>query len=246
MYNGLFGDLHRHPADGSVWFGTGEERVGETGHYLYRFSVDGQPLFGLNGLPLGGDDAFVPILTLTSDGVIAVVNNAHAPYAYLRASRVNMQGQTVWTTYLNVWRPYWIYDQHVGVTDGADGMVYAWTDFRDPYPSIMSNNVYAQRVQADGTLGIPGPLPPWEERPVPQAGLEAAGETVRYRLERAGPVTLELYDLLGRRVAVLEEGWREPGDFTTTLDMAGKSTGLYILRLVISGEVHIGKYIVTK
>ncbi len=62
---------------------------------------------------------------------------------------------------------------------------------------------------------------------------------IRYRIPEAGPVSLKVYDLLGREVAALVDNVEEPGEHTATFDAgAGSSTvgcslagGVYLYRL---------------
>jgi hypothetical protein len=55
--------------------------------------------------------------------------------------------------------------------------------------------------------------------------------TVEYTLPEAKKVTLEVYDVLGRRVAVLEKGQKQAGRHTATLSGRGLSSGVYFGRL---------------
>jgi hypothetical protein len=54
---------------------------------------------------------------------------------------------------------------------------------------------------------------------------------VSYSLGTAGDVRLELFDLLGRRVQVLEFGWRAPGHHTSPISTANLPSGTYRLAL---------------
>ncbi len=58
-----------------------------------------------------------------------------------------------------------------------------------------------------------------------------ASTHIRYRLSRAGRITLAVLDLLGRRVATLAEGMHAVGEFTTVWNAEGLATGVYVLRL---------------
>lgn len=82
------------------------------------------------------------------------------------------------------------------------------------------------------------PAPP----PIPTgAGLDAwpnpsAGPvTVRYVTTRPGPVRIEAFDLLGRRVAVVEHAVRAPGTRHVTWQPDGLPPGVYVLRLDAPG-----------
>ncbi|HOJ05074.1 MAG TPA: hypothetical protein PK916_13830 [Bacteroidota bacterium] len=54
---------------------------------------------------------------------------------------------------------------------------------------------------------------------------------VRLELPRSEALRLELYDVLGRRTAVLLDGWNAAGFHTVRYPMAGSPTGTYLLRL---------------
>lgn len=60
----------------------------------------------------------------------------------------------------------------------------------------------------------------------------AAGRVqVDYVLAGGADVRFELYDLLGRRVALAPEGWRAPGGHRARLEAPGLPPGVYLLRL---------------
>ena len=67
--------------------------------------------------------------------------------------------------------------------------------------------------------------------PNPAAGTA----TVRFELAEAGPVSLRLYDVMGREVAVVADGPRAAGANAATLDVSGLAAGVYVLRLEASG-----------
>jgi hypothetical protein len=72
------------------------------------------------------------------------------------------------------------------------------------------------------------------------------GITVRFELARADWIELEVFDVTGRRVAVLREGPMEAGSHVVAWDLDSgdgikPSPGLYFLRLVTSSEVRTVK-----
>ncbi len=69
--------------------------------------------------------------------------------------------------------------------------------------------------------------------PNPTAG---AG-TVRYRLAAAGTATVAVFDLLGRRVAVLADGPHAAGAHAARLDAGALPSGLYVVRVTQAGAV---------
>lgn len=56
--------------------------------------------------------------------------------------------------------------------------------------------------------------------------------TISYRLGVPGPVTLELYDILGRRVMRRELGYREIGEYTLQVNPQNLSSGIYFYSLI--------------
>lgn len=54
---------------------------------------------------------------------------------------------------------------------------------------------------------------------------------IRFVLPTPAQVRLEVFDLLGRRVALLEEGRREAGQYQVAFDAQGLGNGLYLCRL---------------
>lgn len=59
-------------------------------------------------------------------------------------------------------------------------------------------------------------------------------------------VSLRLYDLLGRTVAVLAEGPLSPGDHSVVFDASGLSAGVYYYRLVADGFVAVRSLVLLK
>ena len=60
--------------------------------------------------------------------------------------------------------------------------------------------------------------------------------TIRYGLAEEGPVRLTVYDVLGRRVAVLTDGIQTPGKHTVRFEASQLSSGLYFVILDAGGK----------
>lgn len=74
----------------------------------------------------------------------------------------------------------------------------------------------------------------------------ATTSTLTYALPEAGTAQLEVYDLLGRRVAVLADGEHEAGVHTATLDARLLASGSYVCRLRAGNEVRTQKVLVVR
>ncbi|GIV60451.1 MAG: hypothetical protein KatS3mg043_1540 [Rhodothermaceae bacterium] len=61
--------------------------------------------------------------------------------------------------------------------------------------------------------------------------------TIRYELARTGRVSLEVFDLLGRRIATLVNGEQPAGSFTVTFDARDLASGMYVYRLTAGSQV---------
>lgn len=94
-------------------------------------------------------------------------------------------------------------------------------------------------VFADGTTEVFDPLPnQTSSEDDPTAGLRlevanpiSAEATVTFEVASAGPVRVELFDVLGRRAVTLVDGPVGAAAQTAALDVSGLASGVYVLRL---------------
>jgi len=69
---------------------------------------------------------------------------------------------------------------------------------------------------------------------------------IAFTLPTAGHVTLEIYNILGQRVAILVDGFRKVGQHTVTWDASGQSSGIYFYRLQAGELVETKKTMLLK
>lgn len=69
---------------------------------------------------------------------------------------------------------------------------------------------------------------------------------ITYSLPRSNFITLEVFDMLGRRVAKIADGFRDAGIYETPFDASGLSSGVYIYRLTTGSEVLSRKMVLIK
>jgi hypothetical protein len=55
--------------------------------------------------------------------------------------------------------------------------------------------------------------------------------SISYHISNAAPVTLEIYDILGRKVETLVNGYQSPGSYAVTWDASHIASGMYFYRL---------------
>jgi hypothetical protein len=128
------------------------------------------------------------------------------------------------------------------VDDGTGSAIIAWTDGRNG----TDGDIYAQKVGSDGTLGeVTDVL----ERPVRTHGFTLHQNypnpfnprtAIRYELPGSSHVTLAVYDVLGREVALLVNETQPAGAHVASFEATSLSSGAYFYRL------QAGKFIDTK
>ncbi|MFC2150551.1 T9SS type A sorting domain-containing protein [Calditrichota bacterium] len=69
---------------------------------------------------------------------------------------------------------------------------------------------------------------------------------ISYTVPASGEVTLKLFEISGREVALLESGYRQAGRFEYSLDGAGMATGIYLVRLTQGQQTVVSKLLLVK
>ncbi len=72
------------------------------------------------------------------------------------------------------------------------------------------------------------------------------GTRIEYTLNRAGTFQLDVYDLLGNKVAVLAKGYMQAGNHTVYFDGSGLASGIYIYRLQFGDKIESRKMVLLK
>ena len=70
--------------------------------------------------------------------------------------------------------------------------------------------------------------------------------TIRFRLPRAGFVTLRIYDLLGKEIQTLLNEQRPAGEYAVTWKAEDLSSGIYVCRLEVGGFVDTRKLVLQR
>ncbi|MFH1735316.1 MAG: T9SS type A sorting domain-containing protein, partial [bacterium] len=96
------------------------------------------------------------------------------------------------------------------------------------------NDIYGKHIAADGTLGsvIPVKIKP----PKYSKGFSSNMTGLQYNMEEAGPVKIELYNLLGQKVQTISEGFRQAGSYSIRLDERNLASGVYLARLQVGAS----------
>ncbi|MDP1675787.1 MAG: T9SS type A sorting domain-containing protein [Bacteroidota bacterium] len=70
--------------------------------------------------------------------------------------------------------------------------------------------------------------------------------TIQYQLPEVGDVRLIVYDMLGREVAILVDGIKEAGYYTSVFDGSKLSSGLYFYRISVGKFANVKKMMLVK
>ena len=108
----------------------------------------------------------------------------------------------------------------------GEARVYSTVDFPSPESGIYAVSDEDGGPAGASTFRLDAPFP----------NPTASGATVSFSLAQAGDVQLDVYDLLGRRVARLADGQLPAGEHGARLDTADLPSGTYIIRLSAGTE----------
>ncbi|MGI9174634.1 MAG: T9SS type A sorting domain-containing protein, partial [Rhodothermales bacterium] len=111
----------------------------------------------------------------------------------------------------------------------------------DEFWTLQEANVFLSTASPDG-FETPRELALHPNFPNPFSG----STTISYTLPEAMPVRLEVYDLLGRRVAVLAEGDQAAATYTVPFDGSALASGVYLLRLRAGGMQRTKRMVVAR
>jgi hypothetical protein len=234
-----------HPSDNTLWVNVWENISGpETvEYYLYRYDLDtGQHLLGSHGVQLGGES-----MVATSDGVITFEIAHGEQGTKLFATRVDSSGQEQWSNdvaYGGVppgGGPMFAYP--TSTPDNYDGAIVAFVDIIDYINTGW--NIQAQRITWDGQVAYTSYKPPLTYTTI-DASISYHNGSIQYTLPEPDNVTLELYDILGRRVNVLEEGYRQAGSHVVHISNQNLPSGIYLLHLTTPSTHQTEKIVIVR
>jgi len=73
-----------------------------------------------------------------------------------------------------------------------------------------------------------------------------AETTMHYALPEPSEVSLSIYDILGRKIEMLDMGYQNAGEHAITWDATGCNSGVYFARLIAGGRSHVGQMVLVK
>ncbi len=114
-------------------------------------------------------------------------------------------------------------------TNVDSGIVYRWwLEFEQP--TLITNNSNPSQIEL--RQNYPNPFNP--------------STVISYRLQTSGYISLKLFDITGRQVAVLEEGRKEAGEHELKFEAGDLAGGAYFYKLSAGGVEEVRKLILLK
>lgn len=122
------------------------------------------------------------------------------------------------------------------IFDGGSGTaIVDMGAFEYDAPPVVIANEYVQALPQNSPLlhgNYPNPFNP--------------STTISFTLPRPGDVRLEVFDLLGKRVRVLERGFKPIGEHEVTFDATGLPSGVYFYTLTAGDFAQTRKMVVVR
>jgi len=121
---------------------------------------------------------------------------------------------------------------------GSSGCNVAWADGRNFGTS--GYDIYAQHVKSGANLGdVPtkNPVKSTVKQNFPNPFNPAT--KISFDITNSGFVSLKIYDMTGREVAVLANGIYTPGQYSVTWDATNFATGAYLYKFITNEKTEI-------
>ncbi|RJP75245.1 MAG: T9SS C-terminal target domain-containing protein, partial [Candidatus Zixiibacteriota bacterium] len=144
-----------------------------------------------------------------------------APGSYTYRGYVGFYGNTAWDSSSF---------SYTKLSGDAEGTVHDWANWGESFDLEIPVTVLPETVVLKGSY--PNPFNP--------------SATIAFDLPQVTWVTLQVFDLQGRRVATLVDGLRTAGSHQATFDATGLPSGLYLYRLNAGGLESVGKMMLVK
>ncbi len=163
-------------------------------------------------------------------------------YSVLKTISVNTQGNPIWSVSPETLAANYCMHQYLSTGVNIDGqMISVWKDGRSDW----LGDIYLQNVNPDGSFGP-------NTTPVDDEGAGSMPDrlcllgnypnpfntstTIEYALPRSASVSIDIFDLLGRRVETFSLGRQEAGPNRAVWNAGDKPSGAYLYR--VSADNH--------
>ncbi|NUN69916.1 MAG: T9SS type A sorting domain-containing protein [Bacteroidetes bacterium] len=224
LYAGASNGLYRSSTGGASWVSAGGSNttvqngfisaVGHAGGKLYAAVME-QGIF----LSTNNGTSWRAFGTPALTSVSAFASHQNRLFAVTSNNGIMVLKDSVWTPFMTG-----LPTKQIGALQFAWDTIYASTlgmgVWKRPFADVLTNVGKTGHAVPDGftlSQNYPNPFNP--------------STVIRFSVPASQHVLLSVYDLLGRRVAVLQDGIVEAGAHTVTFNAEGLASGIYLFRL---------------
>ena len=210
-------------------------------NYIKKIDLDGNNCFGNRGILLFDSLGYLAEMFPTDSSIVVVTDHY--------AQAIDFEGNNLWDPPVLQYSTRYM-GYHDFISDGNGGFIAFW----------LYGGVWGQQVSAKGKLGdvvtniidtkkdiIPDNYILYQNYPNPFN----PSTTITYSLPVEGYIELKLFDILGREIAILENGEKAAGTYTITFNTKDFQffipSGVYFYTLFVKDQSsHLFTYQITK
>lgn len=218
-----------------------------------KMTINGDSVYQVT--PNLNEFAQAPVSALSSDGTFYIGGEGMYSYVgppsfHMYAAGVSGNGAiAVMTRFVG---PLVAYTPQA-MCAGVNGEVYMASDGHHPgmqrLPIIQKFQRFIVGVDAEEERGMPTEMDLAQNYPNPFNPVTTIRFAVPIQGDRVGtlqPTSLQVFDLLGRKVATLVDEVKAPGNYSVRWDASAAATGVYFYRLMVGEKCAVRKMVVMK
>lgn len=224
--------------------------------YAQRVNAVGTTQWATNGVGvcLAAGNQGLPQLTSDGNGgAVLTWIDSRSGDNDIYAQRIDSGGSALWTTNgIAVSTAPHSQTDPVILNDGNNGFILAWADIRS-YLNGFPHDIYAQRVNASGTLGGVTGVNKKDNSLNAEFTLEQnypnpfnPATTINYSIIREGNVKITVYNAIGSNVATIVNEYKPAGSYSVQFNGNNFASGIYLYRLESGNYSSVRKFILMK
>jgi hypothetical protein len=209
--------------------------------YAQRVNASGTAQWAINGVGVclaTGGQGFPELTSDGNGGAVITWQDSRTNNTDIYAQRIDSSGSSLWTNDgVAVSTATFVQTYPLIINDGINGMIIAWPDFRSDL-SAQRRDIYAQRVNANGTLGGTTDVNENDYNLAKTFVLEQnypnpfnPSTTLKYQLPTDSRVKITIYGALGQVVATIIDEIQTAGYKSVDWNPSIISSGIYFYKL---------------